>query len=176
MRESKDSNIADENDESAHRFWRKLQKKIAECNHGIVHKRVQRPQLKWWKQRFDENYKKSRSEMRWRMVRCKFYSENVENNNFDEDYKKLSSAMTWRIIGSKFYSKKDENDKNNDSGENLLSWMAGSRHLNGDDYLNEHGKKLLFTGMTWNTRGLGTYGNNDNVMLKVLDTANPTIC
>ena len=28
MRESKDSNIADENDESAHRFWRKLQKKL----------------------------------------------------------------------------------------------------------------------------------------------------
>ena len=28
MRGSKDSNMADENDESAHRFWRKLQKKL----------------------------------------------------------------------------------------------------------------------------------------------------
>ena len=29
--------------------------------------------------------------------------------------------------------------------------------------------------MTWNTRGLGTHGNNDNVMLRVLDTAKPRI-
>ena len=65
--------------------------------------------------------------MRWRMAGCKFYSENVEKNDFDKNYKKWSSAMTWRIIGSKFYGKKDENDENNNLGENLVSWMTGSR-------------------------------------------------
>ena len=41
--------------------------------------------------------------------------------------------------------------------------------------LDEHHKKLL-SGMSSNTRGLGTHGHKDNVMLKVLDTANPSIC
>ena len=38
MRGSKDSNKTDENDESAHWLWQKLQK-IPDCNHGIVHKK-----------------------------------------------------------------------------------------------------------------------------------------
>ena len=38
--------------------------------------------------------------------------------------------------------------------------------------MNEHDKKLLLSGMTSNTGGLGAHGNNDNVMPKVLDTAN----
>ena len=97
-------------------------------------------------------------------------------NYFDENYKISSSAMTWRIIGSKFYSKKDENDKNNDLGENLLK-LDDRIHVAQQKWLFEWTwLELLLNGMRWNTRGLGTHGNHDNVMLKVLDTANPTIC
>ena len=50
MRGSKDSDKTDKRDESAYRFWRKLQK-IAESDHGLVHKRGPKTPTKMTKKR-----------------------------------------------------------------------------------------------------------------------------
>ena len=42
--------------------------------------------------------------VQWRMIGCKFYSENDEKNDFDENYKNSLSAMTWRIIGCRLWA------------------------------------------------------------------------
>ena len=50
MRGSKDSDKTDKRDESAYRFCRKLQK-IAESDHGVVHKRGPKTPTKMTKKR-----------------------------------------------------------------------------------------------------------------------------
>ena len=102
-------------------------KKISECNHGIVHKRGPKTPTKVTKKGF---WRKLQKIMEWNDMRdgkVLVLQQKRQKERFWWKLQKMVECNDMKDNREQVLQQKDENDENNDLGENLLSWMTGSR-------------------------------------------------